>query len=284
MMKLNYLNISKLALSLGVLAFSFLFTSCEKGESGIGADEEVPTSTLTKIVKGLPKVYIANDDDKKTFTTSSGITFVDHGDGFSFAESGGPTFSTSSGMSFSESPSGPIIVLDPSKGSLGGGGTVVAGTTSLEIAAALCFGVDEEALDLGFDFGFSGISAVIGISGDFEALAESDNPDSEAIQDAFYGFAGYYVFDDNANGKYEVLNLDAIEEDDEPSGISFAFVIDIKNGYYYISKSGTLTVNGGSISFNGDYYALKFNFYDEDAEMDESSWEVVSGFGQMGCD
>jgi hypothetical protein len=281
-MKISYLKFSKLALSMGVLAFSFLFTSCDKEDSSIGTSEEVPTSTLTKLAKSLPKVQIVDKSNQKSFVSNDGITFIDNGDGFSFANSNGPTFSTSSCVSFSEGPSGAVILLDPGAGSLGGGGTVIAGKTSMNIDLAVCFGADEEAFDMGFDFGFDGVSAVIGISGDFEALAENDDPSEEELQDAFHGFAGYYVFDDNANGTYKVLDLDGIEDEEEPTGISFAFVIDIKNGYYYISKSGKLTVNGGSISFNGEYYALKFNFYGDDEIGDD--WKSVSGFGQMGCD
>lgn len=277
----SYKTIIKLTLSLGVLASTLCLVSCDKEEDSKKISHEVPSETLTKIAKNLPKVKIVDNSNLRRFFTHEGVTFIDGGEGFSFAEAQGPTFSTNKGITFAESANGSINMVDPSSAGLGGGGAVVAGSTSMNIDLALCYGADEDALDLGFDFGFDGVSAVIGISGDFTSLDE--NASDESIQDAFNGFAGYYVFDDNANGTYKVLDLDAIEDDNEPTGVSFAFVIDIKNGYYYISKSGKLTVNGGSITFNGDYYALKFDFYDTSEEMG-TNWKVVSGFGTMGCD
>lgn len=286
-MRLKNLNITKLALSTGVLAFSFLFTSCNKDDSDTGVSQEIPKSTLTKIAKSIPKVKLADNSDKRTFVDNQGVTYVDNGDGFTFANSNGPTFSTSSGLVFSEEAGRPVAVLDPSSSGLGGGGTVVAGETSLDIDIAVCFGADEEGLGIGPDFGFDGVSAVFGISGDFESLLNEDQSDDSDPEDFFDGFAAYMIFDDNADGTYDVLNLDELEAEEEPTGISFAYVLDAKKGIMYISKSGKLTVSGGSISFSGDYYVLDFSSLDEDSDDFESledNWKVVSGFGQMGCD
>lgn len=282
----SYKNTTKLALSLGVLASTLFLTSCDKEEETTtksSSETEIPSATLTRLASQLPKVKIVDNSKLRTFVNNEGITFIDAGDGFTFAEANGPTFSTSSGIRFTEGPSGSVILLDPNASGLGGGGTVVAGSSSLDINLAICYGSDERALDMGFGFGFNGVSAVIGISGDFAAITESASaPTEDDLKNMFNGFAGYYVFDDNANGSYKVMDIESLENEDEPSGVSFAFIIDIKNGYYYISKSGKLTVNGGSIAFNGDYYAMKFDFYGEDEEMGDN-WKVVSGFGAMGC-
>src|SRR5690606_42097968 len=60
-----------------------------------------------------------------------------------------PIFATSNGgqwMSYPGEPGGIMVITEPSAGLGGGGGTVVVGGTSLDIAFAVCFAVGEEAM------------------------------------------------------------------------------------------------------------------------------------------
>jgi hypothetical protein len=237
----------------------------------------------------LPSIGVYNRRMNKVIVfrpTSDGsreFNFIDPpGSGIDFASSNGGqwTWSESEGM---------MILTEPSSGLGAGGGTVVAGNASLEIDLAVCFSVDEEAMgaDL-FDTGVGEVAGVIGISGDFEALANGDFSENEDdIFDYFHGFAYYLVYaDELENSDYEVLNwvddLDQPEEDLEDFG--FSFVVSFQNeGGIYISQDGTLNVNGGSIGFNGNYYAIEgVGFFDDEGD-DDADLSVVPGFGTMGC-
>jgi hypothetical protein len=214
---------------------------------------------------------------------SRSFTFVDPpGTGINFASSNGGqwTWSESEGL---------MILTEPSSGIGAGGGTVVAGNASLDIGLAVCFTFDEEAIgaDL-FDTGIDEVAGVIGIAGDFEALMNNEFSEGDDLFEYFHGFAYYLVYADQlANTDYEVLNwvedLDQPEEDLEDFG--FSFVVSFQNeGGIYLSKDGALSVNGGSIGFNGNYYAIEGVGFFDDEEEDDPDFSVVPGFGTMGCE
>ncbi len=214
---------------------------------------------------------------------SRSFTFVDPpGTGINFASSNGGqwTWSESEGL---------MILTQPSSGIGAGGGTVVAGNASLDIGLAVCFTFDEEAIGMDlFDTGINEVAGVIGIAGDFEALMNNEFSEGDDLFEYFHGFAYYLVYADQlANTDYEVLNwvedLDQPEEELEDFG--FSFVVSFQNeGGIYLSKDGALSVNGGSIGFNGNYYAIEgVGFFDEEDEGD-ADFSVVPGFGTMGCE
>lgn len=229
-------------------------------------------------------------------TMNKVIVFKHLADGsrsFNFVDppSGGINFASSNGGQWTWSESeGLMILTEPSAGLGGGGGTVVAGNASLDIELAVCFSFDEEGLGMDlFSTGINDVAGVIGIAGDFDALINGDFSSGEDdLFDYFHGFAYYLVYAEQlGNNSYEVLNwiedLDQPEEDLQDFG--FSFVVSFQNeGGVYISKDGELHVNGGSIGFNGNYYAIEgVGFFDEDEEGDASA-STVPGFGTMGCE
>lgn len=281
------------ALGLSVLLGGAILTGCSKESAAPPSKVEQITDVslqqrLLEKAAQLPAIGIYNRRMDKVIVFrhnvdgSRSFNFVDPpGTGINFASSNGGewTWSESEGL---------MILTEPSTGLGAGGGTVVAGNTSLDIELAVCFSIDEEALgaDL-FDTGIGEVAGVIGIAGDFDALINGDfSQDEDDIFDYFHGFAYYLVYaDELENAGYEVLNwvedLDQPEEDLEDFG--FSFVVSFQNeGGIYISQEGTLNVNGGSIGFNGNYYAIEgVGFFDD--EESDADYSVVPGFGTMGC-
>ncbi|MDX9750408.1 MAG: hypothetical protein RBT71_04935 [Flavobacteriales bacterium] len=200
---------------------------------------------------------------------------------------GGINFASSDGGQWTWSESQGLMVLTEPSGAFGGGGTVVAGNTALDIQYAVCFSFDEQALgaDL-FSTGINDVAGVVGIGGDFEALANGEFSEGDDLFDYFHGFAYYLVYAEQlANTDYEVLNwVEDLDQDPaDLDGFGFAFVVSFQNdGGIYISRDGDLNVNGGSIGFNGNYYAIEgVGFFDEGD--DDPGVTVVPGFGAMGC-
>lgn len=130
------------------------------------------------------------------------------------------------------------------------------------------------------------VAGVIGISGDIEALQNGDFSDGS---DPFHlhGFAYYFVYAEQlSDTSYDVLNWieDLGQSEDDLQDFSFAFVNHFpeRRRVYYLSKDGSITVNGGTMQFNGNYYSIEgVGFFDDDEE--DASYSVVSGYGAMGC-
>ncbi len=222
---------------------------------------------------------------------------------FDFSDpNSGWNFSENEGVEFVANPNGGgVLFVSPGAfgSNAGGSGTVVAGNTALNINYTFCFSADEEAigLDLGLaDLDFDGLSMVLGIAGDFEALANEDFENEDVdIFDYFQGLAYYLVYDNEAQGNYEILNfIDDVEgegeDEDEPDGVGFSVVYGFTSDSFalYFSKDGNLTVSGGSMSFSGNYYGIILdNLFgsddDEDGDLFNFDFVEVPGFGQMGC-
>lgn len=169
----------------------------------------------------------------------------------------------------------------------GSGGTVVAGSSALTMDYTFCFTAEMDAVGLdlfGFGGNFDGVSSVVGISGDFEALANDELGEEPEFEDFFHGFAMYIVYDNAAQGTYDVLNWfeDLESEFDDLEDNSFSFVIDFVNPSIYFSSDGSLTVSGGSMNFNGEYLAIT-DFVFEFEDDFEPEFSYVFGYGEMGC-
>lgn len=252
-------------------------------------DPELQQRLLSKAAQ-LPGVGVYNRRMDKVIVFKQNI---DGSRSFNFVDppSGGINFASSNGGQWTWSESqGLMILTEPSAGLGAGGGTVVAGSAVLDIDLAVCFSMGEEALGAGlFDTGIGDVAGVIGIAGDFEALMNGDfAEDEDDIFDYFHGFAYYLVYAEQlTNTGYEVLNwVDDLGQDPEDlDGFGFSFVVSFQNeGGIYISRDGTLNVNGGSIGFNGNYFAIEgVGFFDENGNDDDGDFSVVSGFGTMGC-
>lgn len=209
---------------------------------------------------------------------------------FSFATPNeGWNFSSSTGTQFIpyEDGGGILILTEAAFGSNSSGGTVVAGSSSLDIQYTFCVSASAEAIGLDlFDFGgdFTGVSMILGIAGDFDALAEGEVDEDSDFTDFFQGFALYVVYDNEAQGSYDILNwLEDLETDvDDLAGQGFSYVIDFSEFNIYFSANGQLSVSGGEISFAGEYLGF-FELLDSLEDEEDIDFDLVPGFGAMGC-
>lgn len=281
-----------------VILMTGLLVSCTKERLNTGADQQQRTEITDKVTQKkiqhkadqLPSIGVYNETMDKV------IIFSQNQNGeksFNFANppSGGINMASSQGgqwVYFTDEPDGVYVITEPNSG-FGGGGSVVCGSTALDIDYAFCFAVGDEVMggDL-FDTGIEEVAGVIGIAGDLEALAEGDFDEDDNLFDYFHGFAYYLVYaEELADQSYDVLNWieDLDQDEDELDGFGFAYVVHFLNGGgIYLSSQGELTISGGSIGFNGYYFGIEgLWFFDEDGD-NEPNFVEVPGFGTMGCD
>jgi hypothetical protein len=287
------------AMAAGALAFgAIVFTGCQK--------EEI-TNTGSNPLTGSKKVELTEAQMRKVREISAQIPMVrlyDEANGrymdmniqerwnrdWTFANPyEGAEYSESGSWVSADGTEMVVFSVNGTTSGAGGGGTVVVGNTTLNIDYAFCFNVDVQAVGLDlFDFGgtFDGVSGVIGIAGDFEALANDELGEDADFEEFFDGYAAYIVYDSQANGTYEVLDWfeDLEGESDDLEGNAFSYVLDWTNFGLYFSSAGTITASGASLNFEGEYLSLlDFDLsFDEEGE-EEMEAEFVEGFGQMGC-
>jgi hypothetical protein len=282
---------------IAVLFGAALLVSCSKERFDTGAvsqkseisDKETQKQILNKSGK-VPAVGIYNSTMDKVLIFSTN----ENGEkSFSFANppSGGISFASSQGgqwVSYPDEPGGLIIISEPG-GGFGNAGTVVIGSTSLDIGYAFCFAVGDEVLGMDlFDSGIEEVAGVIGIAGDLEALSTGNFDEGDNLFDYFHGFVYYLVYaDDLSDQDYEVLSwLSDLDQDEEDlDGFGFAFAVHFVNeGGIYLSESGTLSISGASIGFNGNYVGIEGLLFFDEGDDEEPSYVEVPGFGTMGCE
>jgi hypothetical protein len=270
-----------------------IISSCSKHDdsSGVVTPTETQKQKLDRkirtIVSNIPSMKMIKNNVHRLGTGNENKT-LDEG-GFSFTDpNGGFNFSSPAGIIYSYVAQ-TIYVHASAFGNNPNSGTVVAGPSSLDMNYTFCFSVDDSS-SMGLNL-FStgaptqGISSVIGVSGDFSALANAT--DSTNFGDVFHGLAFYFVYDGHASGAYDVIDWSSNEWDSTSvNNKCFAFVMDFQNGRLFLSKSGKINVNGGSMGFTGDYYQVS-GFINENGEFDLTgnnlTLSVVNGFGTMGC-
>lgn len=288
-----FTKLAKYTLPLAVA--SVLFTGCSKEPvSNPGHVQAVVDARqqreINDMVRKLPSVGIYNRTMDKilVFTRQEGSS---RGFSFTSVPANGMNFASSNGGQWVWTEQGGMAVItEPSAGMGAGGGVVSAGNTTLDINLAVCFAVGEDAMGGGlFGPDMGNVAGVIGISGDIDALVNGDFSDGESDPfQYFHGFAYYFVYADQlSDTSYDMLNWisDLDQPESELHDFSFAFVISFQNGGgIYLSKDGGISVNGGTMSFNGNYYAVEgVGFFDDDNDDSNDSFSVVSGFGAMGC-
>lgn len=274
-----------LAFTLVVLTIGMLmYTSCKKQEVNGGRPDKKELTAVQKqrildAINAIPDIKVKAG--KYGFTLPK--TLKDGG--FNFADpSNGYQFATSSNVEFVETSEGNYMIVSTDGTNANAGGMVVAGESNLDINMAICFSSASDGSSL-FDFGSVdstyGFSMVLGISGDFESLINGDiDPDAD-ITEYIYGFAMYIVFEDQANGSYEVIDFtDPSSFTDDVQGQAVSMLIDFRKAKMYISSEGNLTVGTNTISFNGKYFEVE---YDPNGNTNEGTPSEVSGFGTMGC-
>lgn len=285
---------------------ALVFTSCSKSSDDATATKSPNAQQLTsrpitnkevkmemnRLRENLPTVAIYNSTMDKYILLD--VNKLDGRKSFSFASPGfAASFSSPTNSAFATSPDGTNYVVVNQGGGFGtgGGGTVTAGNTTLALNYVACFSMGEETLggDL-FDFGgpdADGFSGAIGISGNFEALAEGNFDEDSSPLDYFYGMAFYYILDDNPSGDYDVVDFFTDAGNPSLNDYAFAIVASFQNGGgIYFSSDGTLTFDNASIDFNGHYFALEdfiIGFGDDEGVEDEPNYAVVDGSGQINC-
>jgi hypothetical protein len=296
------MNIKLIAATFTVGA-ALAFTGCTKDEevrSGSATTTATRTTTLTTAqqralgekVNNLPKLRLFNPNTNRFIDMDMGnrdYVFSDPDEGFTFDDPDQDGF-----MTFSDGDDTFIVFnLGVGVAGQGGGGFVVAGETALNMDFTVCLsaaevGGDDDGFSDFFDSGadFDEFGVVVGISGDFEGLMDADTEGDDFDPfEFFHGYAAYYVIAEDLSGSHEVLDWFEAEDDADVDGFAFSFVMDFTNFNLYFASSGTVNVAGGTMSFNGEYFNLVdvFESFLDGEESDDADVEIVSGYGQMGC-
>ena len=269
----------------GILAFVVIgFSSCQKSEVNPAGKLNGSNSSARKLVARLPEIKIYDDKTKKIFRVNEdGFSFIDNsGSGFNFSD---PT-----GVTYTDNTTGGELVVaaqgfGSNSGGGGAGGLIQIGSTSLNIKYTFCFSADEKFFGANLfstssDSGlFSGVSGVIGVDGDFTALQSGSSTNKP--EDLFKGLGMYIVYDKKAQGTYPIVNwLDEMEDSDtNPADFKkkgFAFFMDFQNEKISFSKSGNISVSGGSMTFTGQYLTIH-------KDADNDNYVTENGLGTLGC-
>jgi len=242
------------------------------------------------MIKKLPLTKILDLAGRQAATNLKGNAAARNGGGgWSFSDPAGGTlnFSSPGGLSYTTTTNTIYVPWSSFGSNSSSGGTVVAGSSSLDMNYTFCFSSDDAAYGLNlYDLdstNFSGLSIVIGVSGDFDALANADSTDD--LFSFFHGLAFYVVYDSPADGDYEVVNwLDGLTGLNINSKKAFAYIFDFKDGKLYLSASGNINVTGGDMNYTGKYLEIG-GFFEEDGNFDwnDLTYNIVDGFGTMGC-
>lgn len=287
---------------------SLLFAGCQKEEEAtygapvsVQAGQKVGTATITgdnmreasKVVSRIPKLRYY-DPYRHRFLDldlqNRDYVFSDPDEGFTFDNIG----DNNEVMVYSDN-SGDYIIYSTGVASAGngGGGLVVAGETVLNMDFTACIGAQEiqdgsswdDLFDIGADFDEFGL--VVGIAGDFDALQDADwEAENFDPFEFIEGYASYYVISSDLSGEHEVFDWLGWMDDEFTDIDDFAssVVIDLQQEAIYLSTSGTVTVAGGSMTYDGEYASLMdvFTSFFDDSEEDVDI-DIVSGYGQMAC-
>ena len=289
-------NIYRITLALSLGAALMFVSSCSKNDDQAvtGTSQKDLQRTKAKINQFVKRFPVQNLVHELRTRGNVGtvqpydFTFANPSSGYTYSHTS--TYTTSTGTTYTTN-SYTVYAAYNSFGAGANGGTVVAGNTSLDMNYVFCFSSSDQGfgLDLfGTGAPVDGVSSVIGVSGDFSQLQNAN--DSTSLGDIFHGLAFYLVYDDNASGSYDVINFSDVTWSDSTSinHKCFAFIFDFVNGRFFVSKSGTINVSGGSMTYNGEYYQIT-GFLNGDGNFDITgpdanlTLSVVSGFGTMGC-
>jgi hypothetical protein len=255
---------------------------------------EEQQARATKMAKRMPKLRYWDEANSRFIDfnpTTRDFEFSDPDEGFTFDDPDG-----NNAMVFSDG-SDSYLVFSSGIGvsGQGGGGTVVAGTTVLDMDFTVCLSMQEVAAgDGSVDFFsdssmvFDEYAAVIGISGDFEALANADESSSFDPFEFLNGYAAFYVIADDVSGSHEVFNwMDADSTNTADfDDMASAMVFDFQDFSLYFANSGQVATSGGTMEFNGTFIGF-INFLDlfleDSSEEIDIEAEEVTGYGSMGC-
>ncbi len=160
--------------------------------------------------------------------------------------------------------------------------SITAGSTTLNVQT-LCLAIDASAYATMFQtqsgqLPITGISVVMGLDVDWALL---QNASSSNFGNYFHGLAYYLVYDFPASGSYNVYDWTGASGLSSLDGFAMVFSFSQNNnGSFYFSKTGTLNVNGGDITFNGDYWGIEGLFNTINNGL---TFQTYTGSGTMGC-
>ncbi|MEZ7887503.1 MAG: hypothetical protein QMB45_08615 [Flavobacteriales bacterium] len=269
-----------------------LAASCTKEAPSVGyygepIDMDKYKKKALSMVEDIPEFSFydrVNDREIRVNFNTKSFSFSDPNSGWNYSGDDDLTFVTAS-------EGGGVLYVGSSSLGSNSGGTLLMGDQVLDISYTFCVSVANEALGLDVFFDsesdFDGFSIVMGIAGDFEALENGDIDEDSNFYDYFQGIAWYYIYDNEAQGDYEVVDwFDNFDEDYEGFGNKgFACAMAFENFDVYFSIDGNINVSGGEMTFTGSYFGLLDlfgSFFDEDYDSLEA--EIVDGFGTMGCE
>ena len=262
-------------------------SSCTKNPSKIAApnaQEEISQTTvsnLKKMLDELPTIIRVRDEKNNRFVDfdikNKSISILKS---WSFANPTPNTvYSTTSGFV--------IYISDPNPawGMGSGSQTITAGSTTLQVQTmCLAMAGFSNLFSSGQSFPIDGISLVMGLDADFSML---NNASTLCFSDFIHGVAFYEVFESPASGSYDVIDWT------DPNvftnyflpqnGYAFVFSFDNCNeGNFYFSKSGTINVNGGDMTFSGEYWGWE-DWYTAITQGGTILTNDYPGSGTMGC-
>ncbi len=291
----------RITFSAVVVSGMLLFAGCTKEKIATTAGQvkdvkkvaltEQQKTTAQSMYSRVPKLRYWDRVHNRFISMNPGsrdLIFSDPDSGFSFDDPDG-----NNAMVFSDG-SGDYLVISAGFGvaGQGGGGTVVAGSTALNIDVTLCLTASAVADGDGFgslfggDTGWTDFSAVFGIAGDFEGLSNADTGSDDFNPfDYLHGFAEYFVFSDQLGGTHEVFDWMGDLTQDDLDDLASSFVMDFQNFNLYFANSGNIAISGGQMSFSGTYLEITdlFDSFLDDEGIEDPTVNEVTGFGIMGC-
>ena len=269
------------------LSAILISSSCTKNPSKIvapNAQEEISETTvsnLKKMLDELPTIIRVRDEKNNRFVDfdikNKSISILKS---WSFANPTPNTvYSTNSGFV--------IYISDPNPawGMGSGSQTITAGSTTLQVQTmCLAMAGFSNLFSSGQSFPIDGISLVMGLDADFSML---NNASTLCFSDFIHGVAFYEVFESPASGSYNVIDWtdpNVFTNDFLPqNGYAFVFSFDNCNeGNFYFSKSGTINVNGGDMTFSGEYWGWE-DWYTAITQGGTILTNDYPGSGTMGC-
>jgi hypothetical protein len=273
--------------NLSILSASVLFIfmlGCNKSNvvKKIGSDKlEITKEQKEKIeesLKSMPLVVKIKDEENDRF-----IDFDVRNKTVSVSKTW--SFANPQPNTIYAQGSGLVVYVSSSTfgfGSSNSTSTINAGNTSLNVQT-LCLAVDASAYASMFQaqtgqLPISGISVVMGLDVDWALL---QNASTANFGNYFHGLAYYLVYDFPASGSYNVIDWTGANGISSLDGFTMVFSFSQNNnGSFYFSKSGTINVNGGDMTYNGDYWGIEGLF---NTISNGLTFQTYSGSGTMGC-
>lgn len=278
--KCNFMR--KILISIVLL---WLYQGCSQQDNLVAPDKKLNEDLLDKIESIYSTSTRVNlkSGEATRYVTPDNINYIPSGESFSFTniEDGNITI-TARGLEYS-SQDGGSFSLSPLAESLGGG-SVTAGETQLDINLTFCITAGESTDVEGLNpFGSDNLGAVLGYSIDMQMINSIENQEEFDFESIFKGMALFYVFADELDGRFPIVDPFSNEEPGNNQG--FAVVFDIMEEKFYLSSSGNIQIAGGTMSFTGKFIELDFEFEDfsELEPEDDMSYSIVSGSGVLNC-